>query len=75
MDRITYNGVPMWLDARGQLFMFEHIAGKEPLQLGTMDHGLFPDWKERVAERLGQFRGGIVKRLRKPDTAAATAKK
>ncbi len=69
MERIRYNGVPMWKDSHGQLFMFEHNKSVG-IHLGSEEHGLFPDWKQRVNDYRTAFRGAVIKRLRKPEPAA-----
>jgi len=66
MNRISYKGVPVWTNTRGELFFFDNA---DPLCIGTAEGGFYPDWKERVQPRLDVFRAGLTKRLRKPEPA------
>jgi hypothetical protein len=76
MNRVAYKGVPTWTNSRGELFLFESVTmPTEPICIGTVAEGLYPDWKDRVQNRLEDLRSGLTKRLRKPEGAKPSAGK
>jgi len=67
LQRILYNGVPVWKNSEGSLYYYEtsvQPAVDQRILLGTEAAGLRPDWKEVLEPRVKAYREGQEVRMR-----------
>ena len=67
LQRILYNGVPVWRSSEGNLYYYE-TAVQPPVEqrvlLGTEVNGLYPEWKEMLEPHVKMYREGQEVRVR-----------
>lgn len=67
LQRIMFNGVPVWKSPEGNLYYYESSTQppmNQRILLGTEAAGVRPDWKELLEPQVKSYREGQEVRLR-----------
>jgi hypothetical protein len=64
MTRELVDGVPVWRNAAGDLFLYSQDLTAPLVKVGTKADGFAADWSEQMAPHLEAYRASIVPRVR-----------
>lgn len=64
MQRVIYQGIPVWRNADKELFAFDTLTTENPIKIGTESAGFMETWKDLLETRLKAYRESLQPRSR-----------
>jgi hypothetical protein len=64
MQRVIYQGMPVWRNADKELFAYDTLTTENPIKIGTESAGFMESWKDLLDTRLKAYRESLQPRSR-----------
>lgn len=71
MTRELVEGIPVWRNKAGELFLYDQDLTKAPVRIGTAVKGFAENWQELMEPHLNAYRAAAAAR---PRGGASTSK-
>lgn len=69
MTRELVDGIPVWRNKAGELFLYDQDLSKAPVRVGTTSNGFAENWQECMAHHLETYRTAATARPRGPSSS------
>ncbi len=64
MQRVIYQGMPVWRNSDKELFAYDTLTTENPIKIGTESAGFTETWKDLLDTRLKAYRESLQPRSR-----------